>query len=215
MQVLPYPKPDVIRRDAPLAHYLPRAPEVWHSEDLSLGETEAVSGAVKKILNYDEALLRVYKKADREFSVYLAYWQAGKMSSREIAFHIPDKCWIAAGWKRTSAEYFYQKEFEGRLLAPAQLRQFKAGGATQYVMYWHIFNGQAIAYNPDGSPSDLSMLTDLWRRGLRQKGEQYFIRISSPTPLEPLWQDEGFQEVMEQVVRLGPGLSATVDRFEP
>jgi hypothetical protein len=214
LQFLPYPQAKGSGRNIILEEYIPPTPDGWRSKDHPLGETEAVSGAVKKILNYDEALLRTYQKAGFEFSIYVAYWRAGKMSAREIAFHIPDKCWVAAGWKRLSANYHYQKVFEGRPLAPAQAREFEAGGTRQFVIYWHIFNDRTIIYNPDGSPSDLSVLDDIVHRGLRQKGEQYFIRISSPAPLDSLWNDEGFQEVMEQIALLGPGLSSTAENFE-
>lgn len=214
LRALPYPKSAVVKRDAPLADYFPREMAGWRGEDRPLAETEAVAGAVKTTLNYDEAFLRVYKKRDQEFSVYVAYWQAGKMSSRELAFHIPDKCWIAVGWKRTAADYHYQREFEGRMLAPAQYREFDGLNERQYVLYWHIFNGRAIIYNPDGSPSDLSMFTDLLRRGLRQKGEQYFIRIASRNELDQLWNDEGFQEIMELLAPLGPGLHSSAEQFD-
>lgn len=214
LQLLPYPQSDVVKRTVPLADYFPREMSGWHSEDHPLAETEAVAGAVKEILNYDDALLRFYEKAGREFSIYVAYWRPGKMSSREIAFHIPDKCWPTAGWKRTAADYHYQRQLDGHLLAPAQYREFEQHGQRQYVIYWHIFNGQPISYNPDGSPSDMSMLTDLLHRGLRQKGEQYFIRIASPAPLDQLWNDDGFQEILELVAPLGPGLHANVERFE-
>ncbi|HTB80877.1 MAG TPA: exosortase-associated EpsI family protein [Opitutaceae bacterium] len=214
LQTLPYPKSAVVERTASLADYFPQEMAGWRGEDHPLAETEATAGAVKEILNYNEALLRFYRKGGREFSIYVAYWQPGRMSSREIAFHIPDKCWPTVGWKRTAADYHYQRELEGRLLAPAQYREFEQADQKQYVLYWHIFNGRAITYNPNGSPSDLSMLTDLFQRGLRQRGEQYFIRLASPTPIDELWNDEGFQEILELIAPLGPGLHASVERFE-
>jgi hypothetical protein len=136
------------------------------------------------------------------------------MPSREVAFHIPDKCWVAAGWKRTAASYAFQRDSEAGRLAPAQYREFEMPGQRQHVLYWHIFNGRTIVYNPDGSPSDLSMLTDLYRRGRRQRGEQYFIRVASPAPLDQLWPDEGFQEILGLIAPLGPGLHPDVDHFE-
>ena len=48
-------------------------------------ETEAQVKAVEKVLNYDDALLRIYRKGDQEFSVYIAYWRAGKMPARAAA----------------------------------------------------------------------------------------------------------------------------------
>ncbi len=214
LQALPYPQVPVVKRDIPLAAYLPMDIDGWHGEDRPLAGTESLAGAVKSTLDYDEAIFRSYRDGTREFTVYIAYWRAGKTASRDVAFHIPDKCWVSVGWKRTAADYCFRRTLDGRILAPAQYREFEQPGDRQYVIYWHIFNGRAIIYNPDGSPSDLSMITDLLRRGLRQKGEQYFIRIASSTPLDDLWTDPGFQRVMELVAPLGPGLHAGVDQFQ-
>jgi hypothetical protein len=214
LQLLPYPKSAVVERSVPLADYFPREMAGWHGEDRPLAETEAAQGAVREIRNYDEAFLRFYKKDGQEFSLYVAYWQPGKMTSHEVAGHIPDKCWVAAGWRRTAADYHYQHAQAGLPLAPAQYREFELQNVRQYVIYWHMFNGRAIVYNPDGTPDKLSKLTDLFRRGLRQKGEQYFIRIASSTPLDRLWGDDGFQEILELVAPLGPGLHADVERLQ-
>lgn len=196
-----------------LAEHLPSSVSGWRGEDRPMANTEALAGMVKEVLNYDDAILRTYHRNNQEFSVFLAYWQAGKMPARTVAFHIPDKCWVAAGWVRVAADYDYRREWGNRPLAPAQYREFVDGTMRQHVIYWHIYNGQAIRYNPNGSPSDLSMLTDLLRRGLRQKGEQYFIRIASASPIETLWAEPGFQDILELIAPLGPGLNSTVEQF--
>jgi len=212
-QILPRSRPAVLKPNLSLADYLPQDMAGWHGVDKPLAETEALAGTVKSILNFDDAVLRVYRKRDEEFSVYIAYWQPGKMPARDIAFHIPDKCWTATGLKRTAANYHYQREFDQTKLAPAQYREFEAPNVHQSVIYWHIFDGKAIVYNPDGSPSNFSLLTDLFRRGLNQRGEQFFIRISSPRELNALWSDRGFLEVIELIAPLGPGLHSTVEQF--
>lgn len=203
----------VLKPKLPLADYLPTGMAGWHGNDLPLAETEALAGSVKSILNYDDTVYRIYRKGGAEFSVYIAYWSPGKMPAREVAFHIPDKCWTAAGMKRTAADYAYQRTFDGRELAPAQYREFEATNTHQKVIYWHIYDGRTIIYNPDGSPSNFSLLTDLFRRGLNQRAEQFFIRISGPGDFDELWRDPGFQDVLEHIAPLGPGLNATMERF--
>jgi hypothetical protein len=135
------------------------------------------------------------------------------MPAREIAFHVPDQCWVSVGWTQSAADYHYQREFEGHLLAPAQFRQFDGPNGHQYVIYWHILNGRAIVYSADGTHSQMTTLRALLRFGLRHKGEQYFIRIASQGPLDDLWNDEGFQEIMELIAPLGPGLDSNVERI--
>ena len=206
VQLIPCPLARVVLRGALLADYFPPSMCGWKGADKPLADTEALMKQVGKILNFDEAFHRSYSKGGMEFSVYVAYWAPGKMPPREIAFHIPDKCWPTAGWKRTAAVYDYVLSVGDTSLAPAQYREFVLHNVTQNVLYWHIFNGRVIIYNRDGSPSDLSMLTDLLHLGFRLKGEQYFIRINSATSLETLRQDEGFQQILELLAPLGPGL---------
>jgi hypothetical protein len=213
LQQVPASGPAGAPRVLALAEYLPRGVAGWRAEDLPMAGTEALAGVVQEVLNYDEAVLRAYRRDGREFTVFVAYWRAGKMPARSVAFHIPDKCWTAAGWSRTYADYEYRRAAAGAPLAPGQYREFVHAGARQHVVYWHVFGDRAIRYNPDGSPTDLSMLTDLLRRGFRQKGEQYFIRIASESPLDGLWSDAGFQDVLELVAALGPGLNPGVEQF--
>lgn len=212
-QLLPVETPVPIKPAWSLGEYLPRSSRDWRGEDEPIADTEALRGAVNNVLNFDDGVLRKYRRGSDEFSVWVAYWKPGKMPSREIAFHIPDKCWTAAGLKRTAANYSYVRCCGGQPLSPGQYREFEAPSVHQYVVYWHIFDSRTIIYNPDGSPSDLSMLTDLWRRGLRQRGEQFFIRISSPLDLDLLWNDPGFQEVIELLASLGPGRRQEIVQF--
>ena len=214
LQVLPGRDSVVIKRELQLADYFPREMAGWRGEDRPLAETQAQLTRVNKLLQFDEALLRVYRMAGQEFSVYVAYWKPGKMPAREIAFHVPDQCWVSVGWRERAADFHYQREFEGRRLAPAQYREFEAGNEVQHVLYWHILNGRAIVYSADGAHSQLTTLNALFHHGLSHKGEQYFIRIASAMPLDELWNDEGFQEIMELIAPLGPGLQSTAENFE-
>lgn len=213
VQALPQKQEALLKPKLALAEYFPMDSGGWQGHDEPLAETEALAGTVQTILNYDDAMLRFYKKGGQQFSVYVAYWTPGKMPARDIAFHIPDKCWTATGMTRTAANYNYQKEFDGQPLAPAQYREFESPGVKQAVIYWHIYDGKTIVYNPDGSPSDLSMVTDLMKRGLKQRGEQFFIRIATPGQLEPLWNDQGFRDIIELIAPLGPGLTSAIQKM--
>lgn len=212
MQLLPHSETAVVSRTAPLDIYFPLQMTGWKSEDRPLGETENLEEMVKSTLNYDEAIVRTYRKGGREFTVYVAYWKAGKMSSREVAYHTPDICWPAAGWNRIGSEENFA--VPGFKFAPAQYREFVLNDHHEQVLFWHTYNGRTIAYDPIGRPSRFSMLTDLMSRGFRQKGEQYFIRITSPADFSQLWGDEGFGEIIDLIGPLGPGLSTKLEGFE-
>jgi len=209
MQFLPNPNTASIKRDLPLADYFPYALGGWTGEDRPLGETESVSSAAEKILGYDEVFQRTYRKKGQEFVLYVAYWSVGKMPAREVAAHRPDLCWVGVGWKRTAVDYHYPMAIEGHRLAPAQYREFDAPGDHEYVLYWHILNSRTILY----SGTQLVTIKALLRQGIAHKGEQYFIRLSSPIPPGQLCQDGGFQAIMELVAPLGPGLSSGIETY--
>lgn len=138
LQFLPLPEATRVPRTASLAEFFPTTMNGWTAKDLPLAETEATVDQVEKILRFDEFVFRSYQKQGVEFSVYVAYWEPGRIAAREVAFHIPDKCWVAAGWKRQSATYDHTVSVAGEELAPAQLRQFSLSGNLQNVMYWHV-----------------------------------------------------------------------------
>lgn len=213
-QLWPQSQVAVISRESALAEYLPKHVGNWVSKDLPLAGTEAMDGKVEEILRFDDAILRQYRQGGREFTVYIAYWRPGQISSREVAFHIPDKCWVFNGWKREFVDIDYRCTVGGNPVSAAQYRIFSSSGGKQHLIYWHVYDGRVILYRPDDSPSDLTMLTDLLKRGLRQRGEQYFLRVASSTPLSELWLDSGFQEVISRVVQLGPDSAQEIEYME-
>lgn len=194
-------------RTLSLEDYFPRNLSGWAGEDLPLGETEAVTDRARKLLRFDEAFQRLYRKRGMEFVIYVAYWKAGKMPAREVAFHTPDQCWVSVGWKKSYADYAYSLKLDNGELAPGQLREFDSSGDHQYVLYWHVLNGECIVYSPDGPPTQLETIRSLLRHGMTHKGEQYFLRLSSRVPPDRLCHDEGFRALMELLATLGPGYS--------
>lgn len=214
LQLIASPDSAPFKRQRPLAEYFPTTIAGWTGEDRPLGETESVSKTALKLLNYDEAFQRVYRKNGKEFVVYVAYWKAGKVPARDVAFHTPDQCWVGVGWKRMAIDYRYQPAFEGHLLAPAQYREFDSPGDRVYVLYWHILNGQSIVYSADGPPSQIATIKELFRHGYAHKGEQYFIRLSSEIPPNLLWTDEGFQSILELIAPFGPGFVSKADPID-
>jgi len=88
------PKP----RDLRLDEAVPIRLEGWDGHDVPLGANEFQSNAVEKVLNYDQVIYREYRHDQESFGVYVAYWGAGKMPTRFVASHTPDRCWTENGW---------------------------------------------------------------------------------------------------------------------
>ena len=148
---------------------------------LPIANTIEERRAVKELLNYDDAVYVVYSKGGETVSVYIAYWQPGKMSYRLIAGHAPDICWINSGWVCTHSEICNNISDGEVTIWPVQERLMEMNGRSELVRFWHIVGGRAVYY-PTGGPRWYSAFTDLLKNGLSQREEQYFIRISINTP---------------------------------
>lgn len=203
VQLYPRQEVKVVERDSELADYLPKRVPGWMSEDREIAETELVQDAVAEILNYDEAVLRHYEQGQRNFTIYVAYWTPGKMSHRLIAGHTPDVCWVGAGWVCEYRDFSHHRSIRGQPLAEAQYRIFETRGNVQHVLYWHISGGELISYRTGTTPPSSAILKDIWEKGLNQRQEQYFIRVSSNVPFDEIWHDEGFEEAMTSLLPLG------------
>ena len=179
----------------------------WKVQDVPLGKNEFMSGAVEKVLNYDEFVSREYSRGGENFGVYVAYWGPGKMPTRLVASHTPDRCWTENGMRCLEMKFKQPVTFEGRTLQPAEWRRFEPpqGGAPIYVLYWHLVEGRAYDYGDrfNDVPDPFLWWKDAAQQAVLGSREQYFIRLTSSAPLENLWNDPGFMEVLRGLGRLG------------
>lgn len=200
-------------RGAHLDQSVPLELPGWRGRNVPLGANEFMAGEVEKVLNYDEVLNRDYGRAGESFSVYVAYWGAGKMPTRLVASHTPDRCWTENGWRCLQMKFKATQSFEGAPLQPAEWRVFEPprGGAPIYVLYWHLVEGRTYDYGDrfNNVPDPLLWWKDAVQQALLGSREQYFIRLTSSEPLEDLWQDPGFAEVLRGLARLGLRLQPT------
>jgi len=194
-------------RPAHLHRSIPADIAGWNGKDLPLGASEFISGEVEKVLNYDEVFYREYSRGGESFAVYVAYWGAGKMPTRLVASHTPDRCWTENGWRCLEMKFKTAQTFDGQALLPAEWRMFEPprGGAPTYVLYWHLVEGRSYDYGDrfNNIPSPVLWCKDAMQQALLGSREQYFIRLTSSEPLENLWADPGFAEVMLGLGRLG------------
>ena len=195
------------KREAHLRQSLPLEVPGWSSREVPLGPSEFISGEVEKVLNYDEVFYREYVRAGENFGVYVAYWGAGKMPTRLVASHTPDRCWTENGWHCLEMKFKVAESVQGKALQPAEWRVFEPprGGSLTYVLYWHLVEGRTYDYGDrfNNVPDPLLWWKDAMQQALLGSREQYFIRLTSSAPLETLWKDPGFTEVMRGLGRLG------------
>jgi len=208
-----------------LADLMPPAPAGWARTEQPIADSPEMRQKVDELLSYDDGAFYVYTSGPLRLSVYAAYWQPGKMSTRLVAGHTPDVCWVGAGWQCTErgevSNYLEANPGTGAyrlhsvpvggtppsrtdrlqsLLPPAESRTFVAQGTTEYVWFWHLVDGHPQSYDTGGKPPWHAMFTDMIRRGFDQRGEQFFIRLSSPQRLD----DPALQPVLARVLRALP-----------
>lgn len=155
----------------------------WKVEYLPIADTPEMQAKVNEELNYDDAVFAVYTRGIERISIYIAYWTPGKMPHRLVAGHTPDVCWTGAGWMIESAESGLRMTVDGgRALLPCEARQMALNGNREHVLFWHIANGESIAYGTRWVAPWYAFITDLFTRNLDQRPEQFFIRVSSSRP---------------------------------
>ncbi len=179
----------------------------WIGRDLPLGPTEFIANEVEKVLNYDEVVNREYVRGGENFGLYAAYWGAGKMPTRFVASHTPDRCWTENGMRCVEMKFKQEIPIAGGTLQPAEWRRFESarGDRPIYVVYWHLVEGRIYDYGSrfNAVPSPTLWLKDAVQQTLLGSREQYFIRLTSSAPLEELWSDPGFVEMLARLGRLG------------
>lgn len=175
-------------------------------KDLEIAGTESVSKAVEEGLGFSDYRYREYRKDGMQFAVYLAYWQDRKRHYMDLGTHAPDNCWVSNGW--TMEPKLPKRVFSVQSLAtssqqlgtrqtwPAEDRVFHSGGNTIYVVYWHLLDGQPLDYTRYGTGKTVGYLLDNISHYWRGTGEQYFLRISSNTPMAELEKVPAFQAVL-------------------
>ena len=190
-----------------LAEYVPNRLPGWDAREVPLGPTEFLSKEVEKILNYDEVLNREFVRGARRFNIYIAYWGPGKMPTRLVASHTPDRCWTENGWRCLAMKSKQAKLFDGPGLKPAEWRLFEPpeNGTPTYVLYWHLVEGRLYDYGErfNDVPDPWLWWKDAVQQALHGSREQYFIRLTSNDPLENLKDDPGFSELLHGLGELG------------
>lgn len=176
----------------------------WSKSEVPLGDSPEMLQAVEKILSYDDYVSWNLESRGRDIQFYMAYWRPGKMSSKEVAMHTPDNCWVSAGW----AEDLNQEtvlSFDGINLSPAQDRIFSIHGTKRSVVFWHVYGDRVISYGKR-KPSFWDGLKDAARDGLRLRQQQVFIRISSSANMTDVETWDAFRALLKVLSETVPSL---------
>jgi hypothetical protein len=179
----------------------------WTSRDVPLGSTEFLSNEAEKVLNFDEMVNREFSRGAESFGLYVVYWGAGKMPTRLVASHTPDRCWTENGWKCLDMKFKQPEVIAGVPLQPAEWRVFEPPGFGPpiHVIFWHLVDGRTYDYGErfNSVPDPLRWWKDVIQQAVRGNREQYFIRLTSSQPLENLWNDPGFATIVRSLGSLG------------
>lgn len=205
-------RPVTRRFQGHVADLLPSAAALpgWTVEDRPVADTPEMQKRVGEILNFDDAVYRIYVRAGDRFSVYVAYWTPGKMSHRLVATHTPDVCWVGGGWKIETAASGVK--LGGMETLPAEKRAMIIHDTKEYVVFWHRVGQEAVSYGTRGIPPWYSPLLDICQRGLRQRQEQFFVRVSSNRPVEEWPRFEVYQMLLDRLPIRRGSLGGRVDR---
>lgn len=189
-----------------LAAMVPTEVAGWRGVDVPLGPNEFMQETVEKVLRYDDFINREYRRGSVVFGVYAAYWGAGKMPTRLVASHTPDRCWTENGWRCQDMRFEERLFAGGEALQPADWRRFRSpGGGMTHTLFWHLIDGRAYDYGErfNDIPHPLEWWKDSVQQAIHGSREQYFIRITCSVPFEQVWDDPAIQQIMAALGRVG------------
>lgn len=197
--------------ERPLAEALPLSPGNWVSYERELANTPEQQRNVESILQYTDAVFREYRKGPYEIGVYVAYWAPKTMPVRMVQAHTPDICWVLNGWAIDGREEAVILEHNGTELKPAEYRYMvvPSHNVGAHVYYWHIVGDHVYTTRIVGTWDRWDPIKSVFRFGLNQRTEQFFVRISSNLPFDAIWDDPGFQEIMGSLESLALRRSQT------
>ncbi len=181
---------------------LPQQLTGWTGREVPLGPTEATEEAVENILKFDDVYSREFFSAEKNLSLYVAYWDPGKMPVQVVASHTPDRCWTSAGWNCMEMRHRFILEE----LKPGEWREFSTPNiSSRHVIFWHVIGDELYDYGDRFTrvPHPVKWWRDVIKQMFRDPREQYFIRLSSNRPFEELQGDPGFQQVLCALGKLG------------
>lgn len=190
-----------------LKENIPRQFNGWIGKEVPLGQTKEKTKGVIEHLQMDDYLQILYKKGEKSFLFYIAYWKPYKMPVSLVHVHKPDTCWPNKGWTLTQKRSHAFLPGGPYSFLPAQYRIFQKDGKMQFVYYWHIV-GNTPYQNAFHNSSQFTSIHAACKFGFYQRQKQYFVRLSSNFPFETFWDSSSLDEFRKALL---PYLSSTKD----
>lgn len=203
----------VERRDSlssiQLARRLPSDLPGWLMKELPLGPNELLERRSAEVLRCDEFVFREFSRRETTFSVFVSYWGQGKMPTRLVSMHTPDRCWIENGWTCPKQVYGARVESEFQRLLPAQWRLFNPPQNREdvFVLFWLMIDGKPYDFGRRLNlvPNPVRWWVDVVEEARSGSKEHMFVRLISNRPFEELRGDPGWEEVLGALAKLGLG----------
>lgn len=181
--------------------FLPPEPEGWG--------TATSTGLYRfaDILETDHLGQRTYVKEGTDGEIlqvtfYLAYWPPGQTGVSVVASHTPDACWPGAGWAPMPTQVTeIELELPHRTLGRSEYRKFTNNQIPQHVWFWHSYDRQLIREFDPRRP--LELLQSVFTYGVRSKGEQLFVRMSSNRSWDQLQAEPLIAEIFRGLEPFG------------
>lgn len=177
----------------------------WQVRERTLGETELVSAAALRVLNFSDYVYREYSKPGVTFDVYVAHWRRGQTPTSMVAAHTPDICWQGVGFKCIAEDSGRPIYGSSGTTSRGEWRVFEDAGKMQrHVWYVHL-GGGAIRGNGrafDSLARPLERAAGLWQELRAGSPEQVFVRISSVMSFDRLAEERFFRVLVAHIDRL-------------
>lgn len=180
----------------------------WHGVDKPLAETEEVLHATESVLQLDDFINREYSNSKgSSFTLYIAYWGQGKLPTSLASKHVPDRCWTKNGWANIGEFKKFGDEFvvDGKALQSLTSRKFEFDiphsqkKMIRYVWYWFLIEGEVLDFKTFNARvvNPVVYVKNLMHEASKGIPEQHFVRIDSATPLEELYKDPDFKQMLK------------------
>ena len=172
-----------------------------------MGPNELVRNRTTELLQYDDCVYRQYVQGSRQFAVYAAYWSPGKMPTRLISTHTPDRCWTENGWRCIDQKFGFTIDRPGLSLPPMQWRIFEppVGDTKEYVLFWLLVGGKPYDFGQrlNTVPNPMRWWLNVVEEATSGNQEQFFVRVTSHRPFEELAGDPAWDEFLQVLGRIG------------